>query len=194
MLGRLAFTLGAAALTPSKPARQVPHRPPTGLGGCITVLGIVGCVTVFVIGNATHTWTVLWFITVPLICAAIIGLGQLTSAAGRQHRMEAAVRNLPDPKPEIMTVSAMRQRAEQIKRLARVHELIIVSCPMCGSGYGVSCAVKPGVTHYLLDAEREIFVHGLRIQKGIEKGYVNMNDLIAQFNGNVPESLLASLL
>jgi hypothetical protein len=194
MLGRLALTLGAAALTPSKPARQVPHKKPEGLGGCITVLGIVGCVTVFVIGNATHTWTVLWFLTVPLICAAIIGIGQLTSAAGRQHRMETAVRNLPDAKPEIMTVSAMRQRASDIKRLARVHAVLHASCPMCGSIYGVSCAVTPGVTHYLLDDSRELFAHGLRIQKGLELGWINMDDLIAQFDGKVPESLLASLL
>lgn len=194
MLGRLAFTLGAAALTPSKPARQVPHRKPTGLGGCITVLGIFGCVTVFVIGNATHTWTVMWFLVVPLVCAAIIGIGSLIQAAGRQQSMTTAMRNLPDPKPEIMTVGQMRQRAEQIKRLARVHAVLHASCPMCGSIYGVSCAVKPGVTHYLLDADRELFAHGLRIQKGLELGFINMNDLIAQFDGNVPESLLASLL
>jgi hypothetical protein len=194
MLGRLAVGLTAAALTPSKPARQVKYRKPQGVGGCISVLGIVGCVTVFVIGNATHTWTVLWFLTVPLICAAIIGLGQLTQAAGRQHRMETALRNLPEPKPEIMTVSAMRQRAKQITRLKRVHAILTASCPVCGSLYGVSCKVTPGVTHYVLDTERELYGHGLRIQKSIQKGFANLDDVVAQFDGNVPESLLASLL
>jgi hypothetical protein len=194
MLGRLALTLGAAALTPSKPPRKVPHRKPSGLGGCITVLGIAGCVTVFVIGNATHTWTVMWFVTVPLICAAIIGIGQLTSAAGRQHRMDTALRNLPDAKPEIMTVSAMRQRAKQITRLKRVHAILTASCPVCGSLYGVSCKVTPGVTHYVLDTERDLYGHGLRIQKSIQKGFANLDDVIAQFDGNVPESLLASLV
>jgi hypothetical protein len=194
MLGRLALTLGAAALTPSKPARKANHPKPQGIGGCITVLGIVGCVTVFVIGNATHTWTVMWFLVVPLICAAIIGIGSLTQAAGRQHSMETALRNLPEAKPEIMTVGQMRGRADAIKRLRRVFGILSVGCPVCGSTMQVSCKVTPNMLHYVLDADRELYAHGLRIQRSIQEGRASLDEVIAQFDGNVPESLLASLL
>jgi len=194
MLGRLALGVMAAGLTPSKPPRNVKHKKPQGVGGCITVLGIIVCVTIFVIGDATHTWTVLWFITVPLICAAIIGIGQLTQAAGRQHRMETAVRNLPDAKPEIVTVRGMREQAAELKRTRRVAGVLGTRCSMCGSVPGVSCAMTPGVVIYLLDAKRDLYAHGIRIQRAISEGTATLDDVIAQFDGSVPESLLASLL
>jgi hypothetical protein len=185
MLGRLAVGLAT-------PQRQGTPQPRSG--GCLGVLGVALCTGIFMYGDATRTWTVMWFVVMPLICAAFVAAGWIIKGLGKGNSVQSAIRNMPDAPAEITSVKGMRERAMQIKRLHRVADLLNVTCPLCSSAPGVSCAVKSGNMHYLLDEERGLIAHGLRIQKAVAEGEAGVDDVVAQFDGRVPESLWAGLL
>lgn len=183
MLGRLVFGLGLAAVTPSKPARRAPVK-----SGSIGVLAIVIAVAVMVAGNVTHTWTLMWFIVIPLVLSLFIAIGNIQKHAERKSSVNKALARMPVQKP-VTTVAEMRERAGQITRNRRVAALLMPQCPVCAVVTGQSCTQVPGITVYLLDKSRDVYAHSLRIQKAVATGAALKDEVAAQFGGNIPERL-----
>lgn len=188
MLGRFALGLGLAAVTPDKPARRV-AKP----AGPVGVLAVIGAVAVMVYGNATHTWTVAWFLVIPLVCAAFIAAGWIQRSTGRTNAVNRAIAARAAQTPRVTTVAEMRERASQVARNRRVAALLLPACPMCGAITGQSCRPVAGITFYLLDKGRGLHAHSIRIQKAVATGAAVTGEVAAQFGGEVPAELCSVL-
>jgi hypothetical protein len=159
------FMLGAALSTDGKQHKAKPINP-----GIIGLLTIIVCVGVFAWGDASHHWTVLWFIVVPLICAFGIGFGSIVHAA--------------------QTTPRRAQNRDEIARMRQVRTLIATRCPTCKAQPGTTCKVTAiDVPYVLLDEKWRTFAHFSRIELAVARHLINRDDIIAQFGGHVPEGL-----
>jgi hypothetical protein len=207
MLGRLALGLGVAAATSGKPARRAaPIR-----GGCLGYFGIVLCVGIMIYGNATHTWTVAWFIVLPLVCSAFIAVGAIISGINRGRRVQQRLDQLPTQRPRA-TASQLRERANALSgtvpaqngvttlrrqlsdadleaRMLRVAAILIQPCPVCSALGGQSCPSVPDQPAYLLDRDRHLIAHGRRIGFAVKQGTASVQDVVAQFDNHVPDEV-----
>jgi hypothetical protein len=167
---RLLTYTAIAAATPNKPNTR--KAKPIN-GGPIGVLVIVICVGVFVWGDASHNWTVMWFWLVPLICAFGIFLGALIKAACK-------------PKP-LQRRSATN---DNLARMKQVQALLKPTCPTCRAPFGASCKVTAiDVPYVLLDEKWRTFAHFSRIEQAVKLRLVGRNDIIAQFDNKIPDGL-----
>jgi hypothetical protein len=139
-------------------------------GGAIGLMTIIGCVTVFVWGNATHNWTVTWFVVVPIICAFGIALGTI-------------IKNAPKAPPTAVN-------RDELPRMKQVYALLSAPCPVCRAQPGAACTDdKSGKPLALIDRKWNTLCHFKRMEKAVQYGMVSRADMIAQWNGQLPEGL-----
>jgi hypothetical protein len=74
-------------------------------------------------------------------------------------------------------------------RIRRVAAILVDECPTCTAGSGVFCTFHPGQVVHLIDRERSIVVHSSRIGKAVKSGHAKINDVVAQFDNNVPDDV-----
>jgi hypothetical protein len=79
-------------------------------------------------------------------------------------------------------------------RLTRVAAILVDECPTCTAGSGVFCTFHPGQVVHLIDRERSIVVHSSRIGKAVKSGHAKINDVVAQFDNNVPDDVWRYIL
>jgi|SRR5579859_5510533 len=80
------------------------------------------------------------------------------------------------------------QRRKDTRRQELVDAILKADCVLCGAESGHSCEVTEGEM-ILLDKEQNIMVHAFRIATDIVSGYVESEQIKAQFDGKVPVSL-----
>lgn len=95
------FGLGGILFGGGKP------RKPTS-PGFIGGAGIAACVGVFIYGNIAHTWTVAWFVIVPLLCALFIALGRMAGGMERHQATVHTLKQMPDP-PQAPSTAELRE-------------------------------------------------------------------------------------
>jgi hypothetical protein len=125
-------------------------------------------------------------------------------AAGVQFRGDTAARPLPKPpqarprpakaKPRVVTRKVIALDAEDDARLLRIAAILVESCPFCGVGEAELCEPVEGYKWYALDRGRGIYAHALRISKALAKGSAKLEDVLAQFDNQMPEELWASII
>lgn len=91
--------------------RSVPRTPKPA--GPIGLMAIVAGIAVFVCGDVSHTWTVAWFVIVPLAISFFIALGWIFRGAGRRTAISNAIRNLPETQRPA-TGAELRRRAGEL--------------------------------------------------------------------------------
>ncbi len=102
---------------------------------------------------------------------------------------------IPAPaRPATISVKELRLGQVEDARLQRVASILLVSCPYCAASEIEFCKPVAGETWYALDKGRGIYAHSLRIIKAVSSGTARLDDVTAQFDGNVPESLWGALL
>jgi hypothetical protein len=125
-------------------------------------------------------------------------------AAGWQFRGDTATLPLPKPpqarprpaqtRPRVATRAQIKLDAEEDERLLRIAAIIVQSCPFCGGEEGGLCYPIEGYKWYALDRARGIYAHPMRIAKAIGNKSAELEDVLAQFDGNMPEEIMVSLL
>jgi hypothetical protein len=186
-------------------------------------IGWVGVVPVIIFGIIfiIHGPTVGLFVVAVLVLSPLVAIGMLMAAPGGSREATRKLEDMPDPlRPP--TPDAMRARARELKvagspaprgvpqpvqqvmsrdeiladrdRLLRVAGILGVSCPVCGRMRNTSCAFTERMSLVELDEGRCLYAHDLRIQKSVQTGSATREDVIAQFDGNIPEHLMVALL
>jgi hypothetical protein len=125
-------------------------------------------------------------------------------AAGWQFRGDTAVRALPKPpqarprpaqqRPRVITRRQIMLDAEDDARLLRIAAILVQPCPFCGAEEGGLCLPVEGCKWYALDRARGIYAHPMRIAKAIGSKSAELEDVLAQFDGNLPEDITVSLI
>ncbi len=125
-------------------------------------------------------------------------------AAGWQFRGDTATLPLPKPpqahprpaqtRPRVATRAQIKLDAEEDERLLRIAAIIVQPCPFCGADEGGLCYPIEGCKWYELDRARGIYAHPMRIAKAIGNKSAELEDVLAQFDGNMPEEIMVSLL
>ena len=87
------------------------------------------------------------------------------------------------------TMAQLRAEEHVNARLMRVAAILVDECPTCTAGSGVFCTFHPGQVVHLIDRERSIVVHSSRIGKAVKSGHAKINDVVAQFDNNVPDDV-----
>jgi hypothetical protein len=147
-----------------------PRKKPTGLGPLV-MLEIVGFGVVFTVAGYNHDLAAI--VPLFLIAPLVIGLSLLLTVLGRGTVREA--RMLPSK--------------TALKRMKQVNLLLQPPCKVCGARPGDPCTPKPDKPAALLDAKWNTICHFPRMETAVRAGFVSRADVIAQWNGNVPEGL-----
>lgn len=158
-----ALGLGAAMLSNGKPPPK-----PLNPGPIFGALLLVVIAVVAVAGYVRHL-TVGLLIVAPIICAVIILVGAIA------HNMPAK--------------TGSGGSADSIARMRQVWRLLSADCPVCRARPGVTCTVIGEEPLALLDAQWKTMCHFRRMEKAVRYRMVNRDDIIAQWDGRVPEGL-----
>lgn len=98
------------------------------------------------------------------------------------------------PVPRVASIRQLREEKLEDERLLRVAAILIVSCPLCGTGEAELCKPVAGMTWYQLDKDRGLYAHSLRIIKAVLTGTARLDDVAAQFNDDIPDPILGALI
>jgi len=84
------------------------------------------------------------------------------------------------------------QAAGAAERAARVARLFTAACPeeTCKAPVTVPCNMGIGIPVALVDKQRVLFCHLLRMRDAVRYGSAAEDDILAQFGNNVPEGIL----
>lgn len=97
-------------------------------------------------------------------------------------------------RPRVMTRAQIRLDAEDDARLLRIAAILVQSCPFCGAGEAELCVPIEGYKWYALDRARGIYAHPMRIAKAIGNKSAELEDVLAQFDNQMPEDIMVSLI
>jgi hypothetical protein len=78
--------------------------------------------------------------------------------------------------------------------MKRIAGILLATCPVCGAGEAEFCKYTEGVPAVVLDRERRITVHGARIGVAVKQGTSQVQDVVAQFDGKVPDEVWTAAL
>jgi hypothetical protein len=138
----------------------------------------------------------------------------------KTHQLQERIRKLEEPpvrtsKPprvtapvrvasrSAVTVPVPRRRTsindllsdeELTERMKRIAGILLASCPVCGAGEAEFCTYVADARVSLLDRERAIVAHDARIGAAIKQGTSQVQDVVAQFENHVPDSVWEAAL
>lgn len=96
---------------------------------------------------------------------------------------------VPAARP-VRTYRQMLSDRDLDERMKRVAGILIAPCPACGQTEpGLVCKPLDGMEMYLLDRDRALIAHGARIGAAIRTGTARVTDVVAQFDGTVPDDV-----
>lgn len=157
-----ALGLGAAMLSNGKPPPKPLNPGPIFGAALLVVIGIVA-----VAGYQRHL-TVGLLVVAPLVCAGIVLVGAVA------HGMKGT-------KPS-------GGSADSVPRMKQIYNLLSADCPVCKAAPGITCTAddKP---YAIVDIQWNTLCHLARMEKAVRYRMVSRDDMIAQWNGKVPEGL-----
>lgn len=158
--------LGAAVANGGQPAR----KPKPMNGGPITALAVLLVVGVVAVIGWQHHLTVTLLVVTPLIVSAIILVGTVIKSMAAAKPLDRV-----DP--------------DAIPRMKQVQALLSAPCPICHAQPGATCEKVPGKPVALIDSKWNTLCHFGRMEKAVQYRMVTRADLIAQWDGHVPEGL-----
>jgi hypothetical protein len=103
----------------------------------------------------------------------------------------------PPPVPPQRVIKTRKQIAtdhDLDQRLMRVAAILVAPCPACNAGEAEFCTFLPDVAVSMLDRERALVVHDARIGHSVKLGIAKVADVVAQFDGNVPDGVWETAL
>lgn len=100
----------------------------------------------------------------------------------------------PVPASRTITVRQLREDKDEDTRLMRVAAILVSACPECESEEAELCRPIEGVTWYALDQPRGLFAHARRIGSAVRTRTAKIEDVVAQFDGNVPDNVWEATL
>lgn len=160
MLRMLALGAAVAGGQPGKKPKPLNPGPIFGFA-LLVVIGIVS------VAGYTHHLTVGLLIIAPIICAAIVLVG-------------AVAHSLP-PKTG--------GSADSIPRMKQVYALMSASCPVCHARPGATCTKVGTEPMAIVDTQWNTRCHFKRMERAVQYHMVTRDEMIAQWDGNVPEGL-----
>jgi hypothetical protein len=123
-------------------------------------------------------------------------------AAGWRFRGDTATLPLPkppqarprpaQPRPRVVTRKVIALDAGEDERLLRIAAILLRPCAFCGAGEGELCRPIENYKWYALDRERGVYAHALRISRAVAEG--ELENVLAQFDGNMPEEIWSAVL
>lgn len=187
--------LGMLARMPAPKVKQGPGFGPSQ--GIICTAVLVAGVALMTIEGCTHTLNLTSAILVPVISAIVILIscmvrGVSKPQGGKKVVAKYAVNPAPHTGAQTTSWREMKQRADLLTRRYRIAALIVPDCPICRATTGQSCTINAEDRFTLLDKAENIRVHNMRIQKAVMEGWAKADDVIAQFDGRLPEGLILS--
>lgn len=90
------------------------------------------------------------------------------------------------------TVAQLRAEDDAEIRHNRVTDILKAECPVCTTHAGGFCTFHPGQRVVKLD--EGIIIHSERLSAALKTGVANLRDVKAQFNGTIPEDIMADAL
>ena len=94
-----------------------------------------------------------------------------------------------------LTRRQMTAVVEDDKRTLRVAGILAASCPLCGAeSAALACKPLPGRYLYILDRSRGAMAHAERIAQAVNDGTAKITEVVAQFDGAVPDEIWGLLL
>lgn len=98
-----------------------------------------------------------------------------------------------DPR-QVVTYKQIRTDRELDARMLRVAAILVAPCPACGAGEAEFCTFLPDEPTYMLDSDRTIVAHGKRIGNAVKTHTAKVTEVVAQFNGHVPDDVWEAAL
>lgn len=89
----------------------------------------------------------------------------------------------------ITTLRELQADRELTERMMRAARIIIAECPACGAEEASLCTFVEGEYVTVLDAERGIIAHNKRVGNAIKTHKAKVTEVVAQFDGHVPEDV-----
>jgi hypothetical protein len=74
-------------------------------------------------------------------------------------------------------------------RMLRIAQIMMADCPTCTAKKAVFCTFQPGQRVTVLDRERHIVVHDSRVGNALKTHTASVEDVNAQFEGKIPDSV-----
>ncbi len=105
-----------------------------------------------------------------------------------QQRSSVAVLDRP------LTLAQIQAEADLDARMVRMAQILIAECPTCTAGEATFCTFQPGQRVTILDRERGIIVHDARIGNALKTHTAKLEDVNAQFEGQIPDSVWSAAL
>ena len=99
--------------------------------------------------------------------------------------------------PRPRTVKTYRQLLgdrELTERMRRIAGILLADCPVCEAGEAEFCSYRPDAMVSVLDRQRQIVVHHARIGHAVKTGTAKVTDVVAQYDGHVPDSVWETAL
>lgn len=159
MLRLIAF--GIAASSNGKPPQKPLNPGPLFGFGLLVVIGIVAA------SGYSHHLTVGLLVIAPIVCAVLVLVGAVV------HSMSTSVPGSHD----------------KLRRMKQVQALLQPRCTVCGARPGASCTTVGENAEVLLDAQWNTRCHFPRMEAAVRDGYAPRAEVIAQWDGKVPEGL-----
>lgn len=100
----------------------------------------------------------------------------------------------PSAAPRTVTVRQLQQDKDEDTRLMRVAAILVVGCPLCQAQDTELCEPIADQVWCQLDGQRGIFAHPQRIGFAIKARIANVEDIVAQFEGSVPDEVWEAAL
>lgn len=98
------------------------------------------------------------------------------------------------PPRVVMTYKQVQADRELDERMLRIAAIIVARCPACNAGEAEFCTFLPDEPTYLLDRDRTIVAHGKRIGNAVKTHTAKVTEVVAQFNGHVPDDVWQAAL
>jgi hypothetical protein len=114
--------------------------------------------------------------------------------ASPRHAATATMERPAQPGARITTVARLRDDVLEDVRLRRVAAILVAACPYCGADEAEFCVPVENITWYQLDRTRGIFAHGERIAASVTAGIAKIQDVVGQFDGNIPDQIWSLIL
>ena len=107
--------------------------------------------------------------------------------------VEEAKRELASQPPREYKSLAMIFAEEEAKiRRKRVNDILHADCPTCATPADGFCTFQPGQSVVMLD--EGIIVHSTRVSYALKTRTASLEDVKAQFEGRIPEDIIAGAL
>lgn len=106
--------------------------------------------------------------------------------------LDRPVKTAPAPAPartRLASRAEVLSEADLDARMVRMAQILIADCPACTARSAVFCTFQPGQQVTVLDRERGIIVHDARIGNALKTHTAKLEDVNAQFEGNIPDSV-----